>query len=53
MTTDFDDSTNQYGPQFGSGLTSTCTPAADAYVSMVVADGTATADGGFFIVFYN
>jgi hypothetical protein len=53
VTTDFDDSTNMYGPQFGSTIGATCSPAADAYVSMVTNNGNATTPGGFFIVFYN
>jgi hypothetical protein len=53
VTTDFDDSMNMYGPQFGSTLSSTCSPPADAYVAMVTTDGTATTNGAFFIVFYN
>jgi hypothetical protein len=53
VTTDFDDSTNMYGPQFGSTIGASCSPAADAYVSMVTNNGNATTPGGFFIVFYN
>jgi hypothetical protein len=53
ITTDYDDSSNQYGPQFGSQLTSTCSRVADAYVNMVINNGTASANGGFFIVFYD
>ena len=53
VTIDFDDSSNEIGPQFGSTATGTCTPAANAYVSLPTANGTAQANAGFFIVFYN
>ena len=53
MTTDYDDSMNEIGPQFGSTDSSACTPAADAYVLLLITDGTAEANAGFFIVFYN
>ncbi len=53
VTTDYDDSMNEIGPQFGSTDSSACTPAADAYVLLLITDGTAEANAGFFIVFYN
>ena len=53
VTTDYDDSSNEIGPQFGSTASGTCTPAANAYVSLPTANGSAQANAGFFIVFYN
>ncbi|MDX6583992.1 MAG: hypothetical protein QOI10_3176 [Solirubrobacterales bacterium] len=53
VTTDFDDSSNEFGPQFGSTIGATCTPTAQAYVSMVTNNGAASINGGFFIVFYD
>jgi hypothetical protein len=53
VTTDYDDSSNEIGPQFGSTASGTCTPAANAYVSLPTSNGSAQANAGFFIVFYN
>ncbi len=50
VTTDYDDSAGTFGPQFGDQQPSVCTPNAQAYVLMP--NGTATDDAGFFIVFY-
>jgi hypothetical protein len=53
ITTDFDDSSNEFGPRFGSKSSSVCNPAADAYVAMVTNNGNASINGGFFIAFYD
>lgn len=53
ITTDYDDSTNEFDPQFGVANPGPCSSAAQAYVAMVTNNGAATINGGFYISFYN
>jgi hypothetical protein len=53
ITTDYDDSTNEFDPQFGVANPGPCSPAAQAYVAMITNDGAASTNGGFYIAFYN
>jgi hypothetical protein len=53
ITTDYDDSTNEFDPQFGVANPGPCASAAQAYVVMVTNNGAASVNGGFYISFHN
>jgi hypothetical protein len=53
ITTDYDDSSNEFDPQFGVANPGPCASPAQAYVAMVTNNGAAAINGGFYIAFYN